>query len=60
MILAKGGGQLVLEDASSDGIRYLGDGIHCFIRGGRRMSSLETDSAKFHGTVDDEDPTCSS
>ena len=40
-------------------IRYLGGGVHCLISGGRGSSSLETESAEFHGTVD-EDPTCSS
>ena len=57
--LAKGGGQLALEDASSDGIKHLGGGVHCLIRGGRRCSSFETGSAEFHGTVDG-DTTCSS
>ena len=32
--LAKGGGQLALEDSTSDGIRYLGGGVYCLIRGG--------------------------
>ena len=35
VILAKGGGQLALEDASRDDIRYLGGGVHYLIRGGR-------------------------
>ena len=29
VIPAKGGGQFALEDTSSDGIRYLGGGVHC-------------------------------
>ena len=33
--LAKGGGQLALDDTSSDVIRYLGGGVHYLIRGGR-------------------------
>ena len=57
--LAKGGGQLALDDVSSDAIRYLGGGVHCLIRGGIRSSRFETGSAEFYGTVD-EDPTCSS
>ena len=32
--LAKGGGQLALDDASSDAVRYLGDEVHCLVRGG--------------------------
>ena len=59
VILAKGGDQLTLEDASSDGIRYLGNGVHCLIRGGKGSSSVEIGSAEFYETVD-EDPTCSS
>ena len=58
MILEKGGGQLALEDTSSDGIRYLGGGVHCLIRSGRGGSSFETRSAEFNGTVD-ANPTCS-
>ena len=57
--LAKGGGQLALNDTSSDGIRYPGDGVHCLIRGGRGSSSFETVSGELYGTVD-ENPTCSS
>ena len=38
----KGGGQLVVEYASSDGVRYLGGGGHCLIRGGKGSSSFET------------------
>ena len=57
VIIAKGGDQLVLEDASNDGIRYLVGGVQCLIRGVRGGSSFETESAKFYGTVD-EDPTC--
>ena len=30
MILTKGGGQLVLEDVNSEGIRYLGGGV-CYL-----------------------------
>ena len=56
-ILSKGGGQLALEDASRDGIRHLGGGVHCLIRGGGGSSSSEIESEKFHGSVD-EDPTC--
>ena len=51
--LEKGGGQLTLDDASSDGIRYLGGGVHCLIRGGRGSSSFETGSVEFCGTVDE-------
>ena len=57
--LAKGGGQLALDNASSDVIKYLGGGVHCLIKGGKGSSSFETGSAEFYGTVD-EDPTCSS
>ena len=58
--LVKGGGQLALDDASSDVFRYLGSGAqHCLIRGSRRGSSFSTGSAKFYRTVD-EDRTCSS
>ena len=57
--LAKGGGQLALDDISSDVIRYLGGGVHFLIRGGRRSSRFKTGSAEFYGTVD-ENPTCSS
>ena len=35
-ILAKGAGQMALENASSEGIRYLRGGVHCLIRGDRR------------------------
>ena len=59
VILVKGGSQLALEDASIDGIRYLGDGVHCLTIGGEVSSCFETESADFHETVD-EDPTCSS
>ena len=52
--LAKGGGQLALEDTSSDGIRYLGGGIHCLIRDSRESSSFETGSAEFYGTADED------
>ena len=45
--LAKGGGQYALEDASNDGIRYLGGRVHCLIRGGRGSSSFETGSAEY-------------
>ena len=54
---AKGGGQLTLDDASSGVIRYLGGGVHCLARGGKGISSFDTKSAEFYGTVD-EDPTC--
>ena len=40
-ILSKGGGQLALEDASRDGIRHLGGGVHCLIRSGGGSSSFE-------------------
>ena len=56
---AKGGGKFSLEDASSDGIRYLGAGVHCLVRRDRGCSSVETGSANFYVTAD-EDPTCSS
>ena len=52
--LVKGGGHLALEDASSNGIRYLGGGVHCLIRGGRGSSSFETGSAKRYETVDED------
>ena len=55
--LAKGGGQLTLENASSGGIKYLGGGVHYLI-GGRGSSSFATGSAEFCGTVD-EDATSS-
>ena len=51
--LAKGGGQLVVDNASSDVTRYLRGGVHCLIRGGRGSSSFETGSTEFYGTVDD-------
>ena len=51
--LAKGGGQLTLENASSGGIKYLGGGVHCLVRGGRGSSSFVTGSAEFCGTVDE-------
>ena len=56
VILAKWDSQFVLDDASSDVIRYLGGGVHCLIRGGRGSPSFETGNAEFYGTVD-EDPT---
>ena len=59
VIIVNWGGQLALEDTSSDGIRYLGGEVHCLIRGGKKSSSFETGSEEFHGTAD-EDPTCSS
>ena len=49
---------MVLEDASSDGIRFLGSRVHCLIKGGKIGSSFDTISAEFHVTAD-EDPTCS-
>ena len=55
--LAKGSGQLALDDASSGVIRYLGGGVHCLVRAGRESSSFETGSAGYYETVD-EDPTC--
>ena len=57
--LTKEGGQLAFEDASSDGIRSLGGGVHCLTRGGRGSSSFETGSAEFCGTVD-KSASCSS
>ena len=51
--LVEGGGELTLEDESSDVTRYLGGGVHCLIRGGRGCSSFGTGSAKFCGTVDE-------
>ena len=55
--LARGGGSVILEDASSDVIGYLGGGVHCPIRGGKGSSSFETAGEKFYGTLG-EDPTC--
>ena len=49
--LAKGSGQLAIEDASSDVIRYLGGGVHRLIRGGKGSSSFETEGAKLRETV---------
>ena len=49
--LAKGGGQVVFDDASSGVIRYLGGGVHCLIRGGRGCSSFETGSSEFYETA---------
>ena len=57
--LAKGGGQLALDDGNNGAIRYLGGGVHCLIIESRGSSSFETGNAEFNGTVD-EDPTCSS
>ena len=57
--LAKGGGRLVLDDASSGVIMYIEGGVHCRIRGRRGCSSFEPRSTENYGTVD-EDPTCSS
>ena len=45
--LAKGDGQLALDDASSGVIRYIGRGLHCLIRGGRGSYSFGTGSAEF-------------
>ena len=50
--LVKEGGELTLEDARSDVIRYLGGGVCCLIRGGRGSSSFETESEELYGTVD--------
>ena len=50
MILAKGGGQLALDNIGSGGIRYLGGEVYCLIRGGRESSSFETGSTELHGT----------
>ena len=47
---SKGGGKLALEDASSDGVRYLGGGILCLIKGSKRGYIFET-GAGSHGTV---------
>ena len=47
VVLTNGGGQLALDDSSSDSIRYLRGGVHCFIRGGRGSSSFETGSLEF-------------
>ena len=33
---SEGGGQLSLEDASSDSVGYLGSGVHCLIRDRRQ------------------------
>ena len=57
--LAKGGGELALDDASSNVIRYLEGGVSCLIKSGRGRPTFETGSAECNGTVD-EDPTCSS
>ena len=45
--LAKECSQLVLDDASSHVIRYLGGGVYCLIRGDRGSSSFETGNAEF-------------
>ena len=55
--LAKGGGRLVLDGASSDVITYLGGGVHCLIRSGKESSSFETRCTGFYGTVH-ENPSC--
>ena len=57
VILTKGGGQLALDVASIDGIRYL-RGYIALTEEVEENSSFETGSAKFHGTVN-EDPKCS-
>ena len=44
--LSKWSGQLTLDNASSDVIRYLGGGVYCLIRGGRESSSFEAGSAE--------------
>ena len=33
---SEGGGQLALEDASSNGVGYLKDRVHCLTRGGKK------------------------
>ena len=55
--LANGGGQLALEDVSSDGIGYLEGGVHRLIGGGRGSSRFETGSVEFSGSID-EGRTC--
>ena len=47
---SKRGGKLALEDASSDGVRYLGGGILCLIKSSKRGYIFET-GAGFHGIV---------
>ena len=47
---SEGGGQLALECASIDDVRYLGGGVYCLIRGGKRGFIFET-GAGFHGIV---------
>ena len=34
---SEGGGQLALEDASSNGERYLKGRVHCLTRGGKKQ-----------------------
>ena len=40
MILAKGVGQLVLEDAGSDGVKYFGDMVRCLVKGVKKVIFL--------------------
>ena len=47
---SKGGGKLALKDASSEGVRYLGGGTICLIKGSKIGYIFET-GAGFHGTV---------
>ena len=45
--------QLALEDASSNGVGYLGGEVRCFVRGGKGGYIFEV-IAGFHGTVNDD------
>ena len=44
---------MALEDASSDGVRYLGGGVPCLIRGSKRGYSFET-GEEFYETIDED------
>ena len=46
----EGGNQLVLKDARSDSIGYLGGRVRCFVRGGKGSSISET-GAGVYGTI---------
>ena len=51
--LAKGGGHLALEDVSSNDVWYLGGGVPCLVRDGKRGSIFKV-GAGFHGTANED------
>ena len=48
----EGGDHLILKDARSNSVGYLGGRVHRFFRGGKGSSTFET-GAGVHGTVDE-------